>query len=139
MKKYSLLFIWALLAIACGGGGDDSGDITIKKDQISVAPNLELLGDGDAKEMYITATCNWSITKDVDWLTVNPMSGNKDTRSILVSASKNSTGVVRTAILTISGGDAQTQRVVVTQAKSSESQNPSTSGEPSAGDNQPPT
>lgn len=138
MKKYSLLVLWALLIVACGGGDDDSGDITIKKDQISIAQNLELLGDGEAKEMSIKATCNWNLTKDADWLTVTPMSGDKDTRSIMVSASKNSTGVNRTAVLTISGGDAQTQRVVVTQLKSSDSQDSSSSGEPGAGDNLPP-
>lgn len=139
MKKYSIFVLWALLVVACGGGDDDSGDVVIKKDQISIAQNLELLGDGEAKEMPIRATCDWRITKDADWLTVTPMSGDKDTRSIMVSASKNSTGVVRTAILTITGGDAQTQRVVVTQLKSSDSQDPPSSGEPSAGDNQPPT
>ena len=75
-----------------------------------------------AKEMIIRATCDWRIIKDADWLTVTPMSGDKDTRSVMVSAGKNSTGNVRTAILTINGGDAQTQRVVVTQQKSSDSQ-----------------
>lgn len=138
MKKFSIFVLWALLAVACGGGDDDSDDVTVKKDQISVPPNFELLGDGEAKELPISATCDWRIIKDADWLTVNPMSGNKDTKPI-VSASKNTTGVARTAILTINGGDAQTQRVVVTQAKSSDSQDPSSSGEPSADDNQPPT
>lgn len=141
MKKYSILLLVSLLVIACGGGDDDTDDIIIKKDQIRIAPSQELLGDGEAKEMPISATCDWKITKDAnaDWLTVTPMSGTKDTRSIVVSAGKNSTGVNRTAILTISGGDAQTQRVVVTQLKSSDSQDPSTSGEPSAGDNLPPS
>ena len=140
MKKYSILLFVSLLVIACGGD-DDTDDIIIKKDQISITPSLELLGDGEAKEMLITATCDWRITKDAnaDWLTVTPMSGTKDTRSIVVSAGKNSTGVNRIATLTISGGDAQTQRVVVTQLKSSDSQDPSTSGEPSAGDNLPPS
>ena len=141
MKKYSILLLVSLLAIACGGGDDDTDDITIKKDQIRIAPSQELLGDGEAKEMPISAKCDWRIIKDAnaDWLTVTPMSGTKDTRSIVVSAGKNSTGVNRTAILTISGGDAQTQRVVVTQLKSSDSQDPSSSGEPSAGDNLPPS
>lgn len=141
MKKYSIILLLMFFIAACGGGDDDTDDIIIKKDQISITPSLELLGDGEAKEMQITATCEWRITKDAnaDWLTVTPMSGTKDTRSIVVSAGKNSTGVNRTAILTISGGDAQTQRVVVTQLKSSDSQDPSTSGEPSAGDNLPPS
>lgn len=141
MKKYSILLLVSLLVIACGGGDDDTDDITIKKDQIRIAPSQELLGDGEAKEISISATCDWRITKDgnADWLTVTPMSGTKDTRSIVVSAGKNSTGVNRTAILTISGGDAQTQRVVVTQLKSSDDQDPPSSGEPGAGDNLPPS
>ena len=136
MKKYSILLLLTLFVAACGGGDDD---VTIKKDQISIALNLELLGDGEAKEMPIKATCNWNLTKDADWLTVTPMAGDKDTRSIMVSASKNSTGATRTAILTISGGDAPTQRVMVTQPKSSDSQESPSSGEPNPDDNQPPT
>lgn len=138
MKRYSISVLMALLVVACGGDDDDS-DVIVKKDQISIAQNLELLGDGEAKEMIIRATCDWRIIKDADWLTVTPMSGDKDTRSVMVSAGKNSTGNVRTAILTINGGDAQTQRVVVTQQKSSDSQEPTSSGEPNANDNQPPT
>lgn len=140
MKKYSIFVLWALLAVACGGSGDDS-DVNVRKDEIRIQLSLDLLGDGEAKEMPIKATCDWKITKEAntDWLTVTPMTGDKDTRSVLVSAGKNSTGVIRTTILTISGGDALTQRVIITQAKSSDSQDPSSSGEPSAGDNLPPT
>lgn len=136
MKKFNIFVIWALLVVACGGGDD----VTAKKDLISVSPNFELLGDGEAKELDITATCDWRITKEAnaDWLTVNPMSGDKYTKPI-VSASKNLTGVARSTILTISGGDAITQRVEVTQTKSSDNQDPTSSGEPSADDNLPPT
>ena len=140
MKKYSLFVLWALLVVACGGG-DDDGDVNVRKDEIRIQQSLDLLGDGEAKEMPIKATCDWKITKEsnADWLTLTPMTGDKDTRSVIVSAGKNSTGVIRTTILTISGGDALTQRVMVTQAKSSDSQDTSSSGEPSANDNQPPT
>lgn len=140
MKKYSIFVLVALLAVACGGG-DDDGDVNVRKDEIRIQPSFDLLGDGEAKEMPIKATCDWRITKyaSAEWLTVTPMTGDKDTKSILVSAGKNSTGVIRTTILTISGGEALTQRVMVTQAKSSDSQDPSSSGEPSANDNLPPT
>ena len=133
MKKFNIVLLFALLLSACGGGGD-SGDVTVRKDQISIAQNLEILGDGEAKEMPIRATCNWTVSKNESWLTVTPMSGDKDTRSIQISAGKNTTGSTRTAILTISGGDAQTQRVMVTQGKSSDSSTPSEPSEPSSSD-----
>lgn len=139
MKKYSIFVLWALLAVACGGGDDDSSEINIRKDKITISDRIDLLGDNDTKEEPISATCDWVITEDVDWLTITPRQGNKNTKTISVSATRNTSGVVRTGLFFISGGDAQTIRVTVTQAKYSENEDPTSSGEPSAGDNQPPT
>ena len=138
MKRYSIFVIWALLAVACGGGGDDEEPI-MSNEIINVQPNLSLLGDGQEADLKINANCGWTISQSAgtEWLNVNPMSGD-NTVTVKVSAGKNSTGTQRIATLTIRGKDI-TRSVVVTQEKSSDSQTPSSSGEPGAGDNLPPS
>lgn len=118
MKKNISIIVTTLLLFACGGGGGDDGGGSpqINKDYLNVTPNIELLSEGQTETITINSNCNWSITKDADWLTVSPMTG-ANTQSVTVSASKNSSGQDRTAILTISGGSAPTRRVTVTQKK----------------------
>lgn len=140
MKKYSIFVLWTLLAVACGGGGDDSNDINVRKDKITVAENrIELLGDNASRVVSISATCDWFITEDIDWLTVSPRNGTKSTTSIEVSASRNTSGRVRSESFFISGGEAQPVEVRVIQAKYDDNEEPPSSGEPNADDNQPPT
>ena len=140
MKKNWIFIIWTILVAACGGGGgDDSDDINVRKDKITITDRIELLGDNDAKDVPIDVTCDWEITEDFDWLTVTPRKGTRNDKSITVSVSRNTSGVVRSGWFFISGSDAQNVKVTVTQAMYSEDQDPSSSGEPSAGDNLPPT
>ena len=138
MKKY--LFILLVLLLAACDKNDDGGQDTpiISTDYIRVAPNLQLLGDGQVEELAIEANCNWTITKTEAWLTVMPMSGSNSVR-VKVSAGKNSTGAERTDILTIRGGDAPERHVMVTQAKGQEDKPIDSHVEPNQDDNQPPT
>lgn len=115
---YSLLMV---VCVACGGGDDADGGESpqINKDYLSVTPNLELLADGQTTDITINANCSWSITKDMDWLTVSPMSGS-NTQTVTISAMKNSTGADRMAVLTVQGGSLPARRVTVTQKKATE-------------------
>ena len=148
MKNYKILMILLALAIgawACGGD-DPEDDPILSKDYVRVDPNAELLGDGQASEITVTSNCDWTITKDQDWISVNPSTGN-GTRIISISAGKNTTGSQRIAILTVKGGNAPSPaRCKVTQAKASDSPSepsepttPDTPKEPGADDNQPPS
>ena len=102
------------LVMACGGGGESGAGPQVSKDRVDVAPNLQLLGDGQVTELTVTANCSWTITKSADWLTVNPMSGN-NTETVKVSAGKNPTSEPRYATLTVKGGKAPEKYVMVTQ------------------------
>ena len=121
MKKSILFSLMLLACVACGGGDDGGGGESpqINKDYLKVPTSLELLGDGQTTEIPISSNCNWTISKDVDWLTVNPMSGSNN-QSVTVSATKNSTGADRMAILTVQGGSLPARRVTVTQRKASD-------------------
>lgn len=121
MKKYSILLLLTLFVSACGGGGDDPDEINVRKDKITIAEDrIDLLGDKVSRVVSISVTCDWVITEDIDWLTVSPRNGTKSTTSIEVSVSRNTDGKVRSGSFFISGGDAQTVKVTVTQAKYSE-------------------
>ena len=103
------------LVMACGGGDEPGEEPQVSKDRVDVAPNLQLLGDGQVTElMTVTANCSWTITKSADWLTVNPMSGN-NTETVRVSAGKSPTSEPRYATLTVKGGKAPEKYVKVTQ------------------------
>ena len=115
MKKWFEISIIMLILTACGGG-EAPNNIIVSADNISVAPNLTLLGDGQEAELRITANCNWTISFTESWLTVNPSSGN-GTETVKVIAGKNSTGAERIAILTVRGGSAPAKTVVVSQPK----------------------
>lgn len=121
MKKSILYSLLMIVCVACGGGDDDGvGESPqINKDYLSVTPNLELLADGQTIDVTINANCSWSITKDVDWLTVSPMTGS-NTQTVTVSAMKNSTGADRMAVLTVQGGSLPVRRVTVTQRKAAD-------------------
>lgn len=120
MKK-NILWIMLLISLimACGGeSGDGDDGPAITKDYLSVPPNMSLLGDGESQNLTIDANCSWTISTDIDWLTVNPMSGlNKQT--IMVTAGKNTSGSARSAVLTVRGGSL-TRRVTVSQAKATD-------------------
>ena len=105
---------------ACGGGGDADGETPqVNKDYLSVQTSLEFLADAQTTEMAINANCSWTITKDADWLTVNPMSGANN-QTIIISVTKNTTNEDRLAILTVQGGSLPARRVTVTQKKAVE-------------------
>ena len=104
--------------IACGGGdgGGDGDNPQISKDYLSVTPNVQLLGDGETKEISISANCSWTISKDADWLTVNPTSGNGN-QTIAISAGMNTSEEDRYAVISVKGGSLPERKITVTQLK----------------------
>lgn len=116
MKKSILYLLMLMGIVACAS--DNAGDETpiISKDFLSVVPSMELLAEGQTTDLVINANCNWSITKNADWLTVSPMSGSS-TQTITVSAMKNSSEADRMVVLTIQGGELKSRKVTVTQKK----------------------
>lgn len=151
-SRIYILFILSLLALCACGGGDDGEEPIISNERITptnaeyldVTPNVELLAGGQSMAITISANCNWTITKDADWLTVNPLSGS-NSLTITITAGKNTTGTERIAILSIKGGSLSPRQVVVTQLKASDTTpdtpdpDTDTTQEPTSGDNLPPS
>lgn len=102
MKKVFLYLAMTMAFVACGGG-DDSGSepIVVSNDYISVSTSsIQLPGDESEQELKITANCNWSVSSDVDWISVSPSFGNGNS-TVIVSASLNSTGSERMGTVTV--------------------------------------
>lgn len=116
MKKGIFYLLLLMTCVACGGGGGGEDAPEITKDYLSVTPSLELLAEGQTADITINSNCNWTISKDADWLTVTPMSGS-NTQTVTIAAIKNSSGADRMAILTVQGGSLPARRVTVTQKK----------------------
>lgn len=87
-----------ILLAACGGGDDAGGGepVIVTNEHISVfSSSLQLPGVENETELSITANCNWDVSSDVDWITVEPSSGNGN-GTVTISVGMNTTGSDRT-------------------------------------------
>lgn len=124
MKKNILYSLILLAFVACGGGGDDTGETpNMSKDNIRASvTSLNLSGDGEARDINVLANCSWQISIDVQWLETDIKSGS-DSQKVSIRASKNTTGKERKGTITITGGSPLiTFPITVTQSKSSDSE-----------------
>ena len=116
-----------IVVSSCGGGvdtedievtkKDTNTDVVASKEQISVSNrNISFLADGGSTDVTVNANCAWVIKADgdeVNWLTVNPTTGN-GTATVTLRAAANTTTASRTVYLTI-GGKLVSQSITVTQ------------------------
>ena len=99
MKKYFLYIVIMIAFAACGGGDDET--VIVTNEHLSVSSSsLQLLGVENGVELSITANCNWSVSSDVDWISVDPSSGNGN-GTVTISVGTNSTGSDRTGTVFI--------------------------------------
>ena len=119
MKKY-ILYAFALLGLIACGGDDIGENIIMSKEYINTISRLEFQGAAGEASLSITANCDWTISKDADWVTVNPASGSQH-QEVTVTVTANNTGADRTATITVKGSDFLAKKITVTQAKSADS------------------
>lgn len=113
VRKALFILTGMVLVCSCGGGSNDE-PVDVSKSYITVTPTVDMLGSGDTKDVEINANCGWRITNNSsDWLTVNPMEGEGN-KTVTVTAGKNTTGSLRTAVLTITGGGIE-RKVTINQ------------------------
>jgi len=137
MKRLSfILFVLASLSSTSCTGDENPSSVEISKYYLSVSPSIELLGDGESKELSISSNCAWTVSKSSssDWLTVYPQSGS-NMGYTTITAGKNN-GEERIAVLTVEGGGKKVM-VTVTQLKATNGENPQQTT-PKENDNNPP-
>ncbi len=131
MKKY-ILYVFTLIGLVACGDNIDGELPVMSKDYISVSGQLDFQGTGGEATMSITANCDWTISKDADWVTVNPASGSQN-QEITVSVTANNTSADRSTTITVKGSSFLAKKITVTQAKL-----PDSSITPGPDDNLPP-
>lgn len=131
MKKY-ILYAFALFGLIACGGDDIGENIIMSKEYINTISRLEFQGAAGEGSLSITANCDWTISKDADWVTVNPASGSQN-QEITVSVTANNTSADRSATITVKGSGFLAKKITVTQSKL-----PDSSLTPGPDDNLPP-
>lgn len=119
MKKY-ILYAFALFGLIACGGDDIGENIIMSKEYINTISKLDFQGEAGEAVMSITANCDWTISIDSDWATVNPANGSQS-QEVTVTVTSNNTGADRTATITVKGSDFLAKKITVTQAKSADS------------------
>lgn len=131
MKKY-VLYAWMLIGLMACGGDEISEDVIMSKEYINVISQLNFQGTAGEAAVNITANCDWTISKDADWVTVNPATGSQN-QEVTVTVTDNNTGSDRSATITVKGSSFLAKKIVVSQAKQADS-----SQTPGPDDNLPP-
>ena len=96
MKKTTIFLLMTVALVACGSSDDD--DDTTKKPDYIVADEEMTLSDSKDNVLSIKANCKWTLYVDVDWLFLDPASGENNGK-VTITASPNKTGADRSATI----------------------------------------
>ena len=114
MKKTTIFLLMMVAFVACGGGDDDA-DTGTKPDYIAASEELTL---SDTKEniLSIKSNCKWNLAADVDWLFLDPASGDGNGK-VTITASPNKTDGTRSGIIYMRNETNTVERTVVVYQK----------------------
>jgi len=93
MKKIFAVLTLAVLVLACS---DDDYDPEIKVD----SSNLFFINEGGSKTVNLSSNTTWNVSVDQSWVKASVLQGGSS-QALEISAEPNSTGVERTAVITI--------------------------------------
>ena len=106
MKKINYLFTIIILFLGCGSP-DSQGQEPAPETEIylSVSPSeISIQANGNSINVAVTANNNWTVSSNAEWCTCSPISGGIGGTNVLVTATGNYTGAVRSAELTFTAG-----------------------------------
>ncbi|WP_297808395.1 M64 family metallopeptidase [uncultured Alistipes sp.] len=114
MKKLFVLFAFCSLLVGCDKEDGPAGSgITIDASQRTI----ELGYTSGSATVRFTAHEDWEATVSAEdtWCSINPKSGTRGNASLNIGVSPNQTREVRTAVITLTAGEAK-EEITVTQA-----------------------
>jgi hypothetical protein len=80
------------------------GNFTIQKRNLDVNPkSLTFSHSGGQQTVTVTSNTYWSVSENLDWITVSPQSGSNN-GSFTVNCQQNTSTNSRSGIITVSGG-----------------------------------
>lgn len=120
MNRSLYIPLLLVLLTACGGGGGSSSDITGSKDYIN-AQDVVIPGNNTQATLQISANCSWTITEEIEWLSVNPQQGSGSQNVTLTTTGINpSSTEERIGTLIITNNAGAEHRVTVKQLVATE-------------------
>ena len=113
MKKTTIFLLMMVALVACGD--DDDPDSAKKPDYIAASEELTL---SDTKEniLSIKSNCKWNLAADVDWLFLDPASGEGNGK-VTITANPNKTDGTRSGIIYMRNETNTVERTVVVYQK----------------------
>jgi uncharacterized protein YjdB len=102
----------ATITVSTAGGSTRTVNITQAAPTLTVSTTaLEFSKSGGPKTINVTSNVNWTVSSSVSWLSFSPSSGSINNSlsiptitSMAITAAENTTGGLRTATVTVSGG-----------------------------------
>lgn len=106
--------------ISVSGTGVTSNSVTVTQGgapaYLNISASMLQAGfqEGSDSTINISSNTDWTVTDDVDWITVRPESGSGN-ETLTVSYSANMLATTRSGTITISGTGVSSQTVTITQ------------------------
>ena len=114
--KRSTIYLFILAALFACSGSDSDEDKKDSKEYV-VVDEVLILSDTKENVIKVKANCKWNAFVDVDWITLDPASG-EDKGTVTVIAKPNKTGAERKANVTFRNEKLTEEEVtIVTQLK----------------------
>ena len=114
MKKTTIFLLMTLALVACGSSDDD--DDTTKKPDYIVADEEMTLSDSKDNVLSIKANCKWTLYVDVDWLFLDPASGEGNAK-VAITTNPNKTADTRSATIYMRNESNTLEKTVVVYQK----------------------
>ncbi|WP_281324502.1 cellulase family glycosylhydrolase [Flavobacterium sp. IMCC34518] len=116
------IIIGAILCVAFFGlcaCSSDSGAEPVQPAAITLTVDIskiDFVAKGNVASVIVTTDAKtWDIASSADWVQLSKTSGTKGTSLVSITALENTTTVARTAIVTISSGEAASVQISVSQ------------------------
>jgi hypothetical protein len=115
MKKITIFLLMTVAFVACGGG-DDEDDATNKKPDYIAANEEMTLSETSENILAIKSNCKWHLYVDVDWLFLDPASGEGNGK-VTITTNPNKTDGTRSATIYMRNESNTLERTVIIYQK----------------------
>ena len=115
IKKTTIFLLMTVAFVACGGG-DDEDDATNKKPDYIAANEEMTLSETSENILAIKSNCKWQLYVDVDWLFLDPASGEGNGK-VTITTNPNKTDGTRSATIYMRNESNTLERTVIIYQK----------------------
>ena len=113
MKKTTIFLLMVVALVACGD--DEDPDSAKKPDYIAASEELTL-SETQENILSIKSNCKWHLFVEVDWLSLDPASGEGNGK-VTITAKPNKTGDIRQTTIYMRNEDNTVERTVIVYQK----------------------